>query len=345
MALTLLTEADFRKQIKTAPAAAYLLFGEEDYLKTFALDQAREALCPDETLRCFNELTIDALDYTPDRLRSALMALPMMAEKKLVVLRGLNLSGMKAGELDALCEVLGELEEYSYNTLLIPVAAGLVDEARNPKELSPMLKRLGALLTLVRFDRCTPQKLVGWCARHVEHHGVRVSPAVCGTLIEYCGRNMFTLAAEIDKLCYYVLSKGRDELTAEDVRTVGCHCPEFDSFALTNAILDRNGARALDVLADLRFRRVEPIFVLGEISSMLQRMQLILLLMREGHTPDEIAAAHRWSPFQTAKYARGATAIGQERLRRMILLCTEADVALKSQPKSYLPLETFICSM
>ena len=37
MALTLLKEADFRKEIKSNPQKCYLFFGEEDYMKNFSV--------------------------------------------------------------------------------------------------------------------------------------------------------------------------------------------------------------------------------------------------------------------------------------------------------------------
>ena len=45
--MDLLRESDFRKEIKASPRAGYLFFGDEDYLKAFAVKSARDAICPD----------------------------------------------------------------------------------------------------------------------------------------------------------------------------------------------------------------------------------------------------------------------------------------------------------
>jgi hypothetical protein len=47
--MELLKDADFRRELKGTPRAGYLFFGEEDYLKSFAVKQAREVICPDPT--------------------------------------------------------------------------------------------------------------------------------------------------------------------------------------------------------------------------------------------------------------------------------------------------------
>ena len=45
-AMDLIKEADFRKELKENPRAGYLFFGDEDYLKAFAVQQARDLICP-----------------------------------------------------------------------------------------------------------------------------------------------------------------------------------------------------------------------------------------------------------------------------------------------------------
>ena len=345
MALEILNDTQFRKQIKSEPGTGYLLFGEEDYLKSFALSAACEALCPDRSLSAFNELTLDALDYDAERLRGMLMAMPMMADRKVVILRGMRFADLKPREIDALCEVLEELGEYDYNTLLLVVSAGVLEDSRHPNRIPSLLKRLSQYLTPVRFDRCTPQKLIGWCIRHFEHNGAKATPATCQALIDHCGRSMFTLAGEIDKLSFYALSHGREEVTAKDIATAACRSPEYDAYALTNAVMARQSARALDVLADLKFRRVEPILVLAEIVSLLQDMQLVLMHVKAGKTHAEIASMYRWNEYRVKLYSRHASALGEAELRRLILRCTEADLALKSAAKGYEPLETLVCSI
>lgn len=343
--LNILKDADFRREIKSAPATGYLLFGEEDYLKNLAVSYARETLLGDPSFACFNEIIIDALDFHPEKLRSALMSLPMMADRKVILLRGLDLSSLRQSELDALCEVLGELEEYDYNTVLLPVASGGLDEGYLPKRPSATLTKLCATLRPVRYERCTPQKLIGWCIRHFEHNGAAATPDVCQTLIDSCGRNMMTLASEIDKISYYALSHSRKDVTAEDIRTAACYTAEYDAFAFTGALMERNAARALDILSELKFRRTEPLFVLSEVIRTGCDMLSVLLLTKEGKTPAEIASALKLHEYKVSLYRKSAAAAGEEVVRRMITACHKADAALKLSTTGYAPLEQLICSI
>ena len=48
--MDLIKDADFRKELNNNPRPGYLFFGDEDYLKSFAIKLAREVICPDPTL-------------------------------------------------------------------------------------------------------------------------------------------------------------------------------------------------------------------------------------------------------------------------------------------------------
>lgn len=343
--LTIRKDADFRKEIKSTPAVGYLLFGEEDYLKNIAIDFARQTLCPDEGLRTFNEIILDALDFTPQRLLEALSSLPMFADRKVIVLRGLNFTAMRQTEQEAFCEVLEQLPAYDYNVLLVPVASGALDEGILPKRPSALLTRLSEQLTPVQYEKCTPAKLCGWVGRHFEHNGVSASPELCNHLIEVCGRGMHVLANEIDKISCYVLSHGRTALTAEDIATAACVNVEFDAFAFTNALTDRNHARALAILADMKFRRVEPTVILGEVIRASCDMLAVRRMTMEGRTAQEIGKALVVHEFRIGLYQKSAARRTIEELEATVAACAEADIALKNSlsKSDYLVLERLIC--
>lgn len=340
----ILKDADFRRQIKSAPAAGYLLFGEEDYLKAAAVALAREVLVPDPTFAPFNEIVLDALTYTPDDLRRAFTVLPMMAERKLILLRGLDFTAMRSSEFDSLCRVLEELSDTEDTTLLIPVAAGAIDEGYLPRRPSAQFSRLCTALTPVRFEKCTPEKLRGWCVRHFEHNGATASPALCDELIRTCGRSMFTLASEIDKLSYYALAHGRNEITSEDIAAVASPVAEYDAFAFANAVMEQNAPAALAILSDLKFRRVDPLYLLSEVIRVFCDMLSVLLLTREGKPSTEIASLLKLHEFKVRLYLQN-TAVGEARLRAALAACDRADRIMKLSPQGYSALEDVICSL
>jgi DNA polymerase III delta subunit len=342
--MTILKDADFRKEIKSAPAVGYLLFGEEDYLKNISVEFARQTLCPDEGMRAFNEIILDALDFTPDKLLNALGTLPMFADRKVILLRGLNFTAMRQSEIEGLCQVLEQLSAYDYNTLLLPVAADAMDVGFLPKRPSALLSRLAEMLHIVQYERCTPAKLLGWVARHFEHNGVAASPELCTKVIDLCGRSMHTLASEIDKISYYARSHDRTVLTEADITAAACVTVEFDAFAFANALTDRNHALALAILSDMKFRRVEPTVILGEVIRVSCDLLAIRRMTSEGRTTAEMAKAlGNVHEYKVGLYQKSAARRTVEELQATVAACAEADTALKLSPQGYLVLERLIC--
>ena len=340
--MEIMKEDVFRKQIKKGLSGGYLFFGEEDYLKNFSLTAARNAVCAEETFAIFNDVKIDPLDYSPVALSNALMAPPMMAEQKIVSINGLAICDMKAAELDELYSVLAALKEYDYNVLIISVPADLIDEG-TPSKPSSVITELSKYLTLVKFDSISGSRLTAWVQKHFEHHGVFADAQVCNVLIEKCGKSMFALSAETEKISYYILQHGRSAVTLEDVEKVSVSVITSDAYALTNAILDGKHQEALRALNVLKFRKIEPTLVLPEISSTVLNLLSVKLLQLEGLSAIEIAEITKLKGYKGKLYTSAAAAKSVDKLKRALYLCSEADLSVKSYSQGYEAIERLIC--
>lgn len=341
--MNIIKEADFRKEIKSAPANGYLFFGEEDYMKNFAIKTAISALSPDPSLAFFNEFKLDAFTYTPDALIDALTPLPMMADRKIIVLTGLDFTAMRQGEIDALCEALAQLDEYDYNTLIINAPADRFDPGTLPKRPSSLLQKLSEYLTPVYFEKNTPAKLAAWVSKHFEHNGVTASPEVCALTVDRCGRDMFNLASETEKLAYYVISQGRSEITADDVISIAIPAAEFDAFALTNAIGARNRDEALSILRDLQNRKADPIIIISEITKTVCDITAVMTLHNDGLTAREISEALKIHEYRISLILKNNVKLPV--CHRMIKCCKEADLEIKMSRDSYSVIEKLICTI
>ena len=341
----IINEAEYRKQIGKTAGKAYLFFGDEDYLKVHAVRLTRENLCPEPAFAVFNDVTIDAVDYTPEGLLSAISAPPMMSDGKLVLLRGMDFTAMKQAEIDGLVETLALLSEYDLTTVVIYVAAGLIDAGYLPKRPSSLFKRLAEVAVPVQFDTVSGARLVAWCAKHFAHFGVTAGPDECRALLDLSGQNMFVLASEIEKLAYYVRANGRDALTAADVRGVASPQYTVNAFALSNAVLAGNYKEALEVLSVMKFERAEPTVVLGELSRTLCDMHAVRLLLDAGRTTKEIAEILKQNEYKVGLIVRAVFRVPTARIIRAVDLCAAADLSLKRSAGDYAAIETLICSL
>ena len=341
--MNIIKEADFRRAIKSSPDKCYLFYGDEEYMKNYSLSLARQTLCPDETLAFFNEIKLDSISYSPSSLQDAIMPAPMMADRKLITVQGVDFKAIKQSDVDELCSVLDTLDEYDYNTVIIVTMADKFDAGRSPKSPSTTLQKLSERATCVNFEKNTPARLCTWLQKHFEHNGVSASSDVCMALIDRCGRDMYALANETDKLSYYALSGGRNAVTREDVTLIAIAATEYDAFAFTNAIAARRREEALGILYDMKSRRIDPIIIMGEVRRTACDIMSISTLMRDGATAAEISRTVGMHEFPVTKIMNAQ--IPDSVCRHMIDACQAADLEIKSFSDGYSVLERLICTI
>lgn len=345
--MEILKEADLRRRWKEPKGGIYIFFGDEDYLKAHLIETARKGICPDEGLACFNDITIDFPDYSANALEDALSVPPMMCECKLVVLRSFRFDTLmrKPSDVDSLIAILEHYREDESNLLIISVVAGGIDEGYLPKKPSELLTRLSKVANLVQFEQPSPAKLAVWTQRHLESEGVSVSPQLAGFFVEYCGRNMVALLPEIRKLSAYVHAGGRREATREDILAACLPQSDYDTFALSNALLSGNRAKMLEVLAIMKFRRVKPEIIMAEISRICADLLFCKTMLEDGQSDEAISAAlDMKSVWKAGLYAKAARPLPRERIAALAHRAAHADLAMKSYGKrGYEEIEKFIC--
>lgn len=345
--MDIISNSDFSKKIKENPDGNYLFYGEEDYLKSHAIKSLKDAMGIDEALEIFNFVTLDVLDYTPDKLIDMLSMPPMMAEKKLVVLSGLNIKKMvNKSDFNELLDAIAHVDEFDYNVLVLTVPNGNITEEMPKKAPTGALKVLSERLQPVKFEAPTPQKLALWVMRHFEHHGVKANGADCAYLVDYCGKNMFALANEIEKLAIYARSQNRDTLLRDDITNICSAEMEYGAFEFSNAILDGRKGEALNILSVMKFKQVEPLIIMGELSGIFSDLLKIKIMLLSGKSNQQIASETGINVHKIGIYATSARRMELSHLQKIVAMVAETDLAMKFRFDSgYLNLEKLICSL
>lgn len=341
----IITEAEFRKRLQGPISGCYVFYGEEDYLKAYCIKAARERICPDEGLACFNDITVDFQDFSVEALTDALAAPPMMCDCKLVTVRSFDFGAIKPSEVEGLLALMGAYRGDPTNLLIVSVVPEGVDMGY-AKRPSALCKKLMEVCTPVHFEASTPARLAAWAARHFKHESIDVDERTARFFVEYCGKSMYVLSAEIEKLCAYLHGAGRSDVKEEDIRAVSVPEESCDAFALTDALLTGDRAAALAALSVMRFRQVEPIYVLGEISQTFCLLYQIRRLAEGGVDKRDIGRVFRppVHEYRVDRFLRATSRYSEEALTRAIDLCADADIAMKSYAKrNYEQIEKLIC--
>ncbi len=246
------TPSAVRQQIASGtPDPVYLILGEDDVEKAALAHQFEELV--EDGLRAFNVETIhpgdvaagDRLAAVVDSLLDAVMTLPMMAPRRVVVVfqakdllvpKRESTAGTKALErLEAL------LEKPPAQTTLVLVSATLDKRTRLYKLLARQatIVECGALADQADAER--------WIKTRVSAAGVAIEPAAARLLAERCGPDVKRLRNDIDRLLLYTL--GQALVTVADVRDIAGPAALQDDWAMANAIEAGDARGALRQLA------------------------------------------------------------------------------------------------
>ena len=340
-----MTEAEFKQELKCLNGG-YLFFGGEDYLKySYSREVKKNVL--DGMFDEFNHIIIYAEEYSPSTLSNAIFTLPMMAEKKLVELRGVDFNGMKKADIEALDQVLCQLKENAHTILLIRADNEYFNPGRLPRAPSEIYKMLTKYLTPVEFEFPSSARLKAWILRHFSQGKVEFGAELCDYLVSSCGHDMWCLSQEIDKLCAYANQNGLEKIEKSHIDLVCCKTIEYDDFQLTNALLERNKALAFETLRRQKSAHASPQIVLSSVIRLYTDMLMVQKLSQEGMSKSQIASAINMHEFRVGKYLSAVSGIGPKRLERAVELCREADIKSKSSSNltHYIAVERLISSI
>jgi DNA polymerase-3 subunit delta len=199
---------------------AYYLYGEDDYLKEEALRKLIDAAV-DPSTRDFNLDVRKGSELDAATLDSLLASMPMMAERRVIVVRDVNTLKKDArGALEAY------LRAPASDVVVILTAAA---EAKVDKFLSEVA-------VAIDCERLTGAQVPKWIVARVEKHlRMRISGAAVELLQSAVGSDLSELAIELDKLAAYCGEREIDETAVADI--VGVRRDEtparlFDAIAM-----------------------------------------------------------------------------------------------------------------
>lgn len=289
---------------------AYLLAGAEPLLRDDALDAIEAAVIGDGP-RDFNLERLEVGKVAPGRLEEALDSLPIMAERRLVVLREPEGRG---GKLDAawgsvIESWLARIDDASPSVLVIVCAkvdkrTKWVKAFRNPAAL------------VVCEAPVKARELAEFLAREARRQGIELEPAAAALLADRVGPQLLLLRQEIEKAS--LLAGPGEPVTRKHVELAVSAVAEEPIWDLTDAIGQGRVAEAVDLLSRLLSQGAAPPAILGALASHFRR------LVRVGH-----GEAVAGPPFVVRKLEQQARRYPARRLVTCLRAIHRTDVELK----------------
>ena len=251
---------------------AYLLAGEETWLRDESLAAIRAA-AQGEVANAFDFERLEGERTGAGRLLDALRALPVLAERRLVVLREPEArKGKSEGLVEALAGAVGELTAQR-QTLLVVVAARI-------DRRSAWVRAFAEPAALVACDPPKGAKAVAaFAAQEARRRKIPLGPGAAEALADAVGPQLLRLASELEKAS--LLAGPGQRVTREHVLESVSAVADEKIWELTDATFEGRSADALTVLARLLGGGVPAPVVLGALASQLRR----LARARAGETP------------------------------------------------------------
>lgn len=299
-------------------ACVYLLQGEEEFVKEKALEALQKKILP-EGLEALNETTLQ--NPSVSAIIEAAWTLPLMAEKRLVVVYELGMLSAKTTEnKDETDRLIQYLENPTQTTCLVFYCKTMPD-AR--KRLTKALQKSAAV---VQFDRLGDMQLTKWIQSRLRPKEITSESAML--LAFTAGRELMTLSREIAKLDAY--TGARQSVTQEDIKEIVTPSLECTVFQMVDALIEGKEGQAFQFLASMLENGESRIGILAVITRQYRNLLQLSLLLLENLPESQIAQRVGIPSFVVRKLRRQAQAEGAERLKKKLALCVDTDFAIKS---------------
>ena len=290
-----------KKRLNDGIARVYIVEGDDYYLYDKAFSMIKNACRI--TLDDFNINIFDDESFNLNKFFNATEMLPVIDQKRLVVLKGCKIN---EGEKKALAEMLMHIPKTT--TVLI------LDYNNNFE----YLKKDFVLVDANRMDEQTVRKLV---VAYLAKQDRQISPEALIGLIEACNGYLTRIFSELNKLMYYqpqnpLITKNMvDELVTKDI--------EFSIFELTEALSKKQGDRALLILK--RMKKDQGVFTL--IANQFRRLFYASISDLSNAELAKLLGVKEYAITKARQLAKG---FSKAQLNKICGMLEEFDYAVKS---------------
>jgi DNA polymerase III subunit delta len=297
-------------------APVYVIASDHPVLVDRALAAIRDAAV-EPAWRAFNYDVIEG-KASASRIISAAQTLPMLAPRRMVLVRDLAL--LPADELAGLVPYL---DAPSPSTVLV----GLTSKLDKRLKLYAAAAKKGWLHVLE-----APRHPAPWIRDEAKARGVKLTGDAVERLAEAVGNDLSRLALVIDQLAIYKDSGKGGAVTADDVEDLVADTRERSVFELTDAIGAGDLGGALAAVASLCDQRQSALGVIAMLARFVRQIGQLHAARAAGLGKGELAAAVGVPPFVVDKLAQQGRRLAPPAVVRAQRMLHDADRALKGQP-------------
>ncbi len=258
--MNIVYENDIKRDISSENfAPVYLFYGDDSYLKKHYTDILIKKIAGEDEV--FNlskfERNIDLQIFY-----DAVNQMPMFSDKKCVLVDDYDFEHDEKSVFDSVCELLSDVGNNCIVILKFDAIELDLKKNQKAKKLLSSVEKSGGKAVLLNH-RSTGE-LKAMLIRGAKKRGFNLPDSVATYIIESVGEDINTLKNELDKLCFFCEN---GEINKENVDFVCSKTVEASVYDYVREIINCNITNALKMLDNMFYNRIEPMAILGTVSS------------------------------------------------------------------------------
>ncbi|TSC55730.1 MAG: hypothetical protein G01um101418_751 [Parcubacteria group bacterium Gr01-1014_18] len=273
----------------------------------------------------------DVAVFNWDRLRSMVSGSALFGKKRLVILR--EPSAFFSPEDMENFEAALPLFRISLNSLVVVESEkkAVPRAKKSTKDTSSESKRkkkevnLEDLFSLAEKKEWSlpPGGMASWIrARFAQHH-IEADENAVRLIAMASGEDLFRAASEVDKLMAYAGGMGAKGVTGEMASSLIFVEPEWNVFALLDALAKKNKDLAVRIFEDMK-EKTENVATIGLLANHVRQLSIVKSAMEEG-TLSEV----KLHPFVVSKLREQAALFSWDRIRALVESLLNLDRRIK----------------
>lgn len=234
----------------TTTFPAYLLLGEEDFLKEETIEGLRSRFLSHQTKDLnYSVFYAKERNFNLKQMLDDLNTMPFLSKKRLVILR--DADSLPPSEKESILAYLQHPKESSI----------LVIDSPSPSIKGGFLLEVSKMAQLVYSRRLADSGINAWLVKKAGQSGKKILPEAIETIKENLPNDLRILSSNMENIILY--TGKRSLITRQDVEMVTGRGPSRTAFDLINTIGNKDAKKSLHIFSSLKKDRKKETELLG----------------------------------------------------------------------------------
>ena len=291
---------------------AYLLYGEEDYLRLNYRNMLRKAMVADDDM---NYSYYEGKDCNLSEIADLSSTMPFFAERRLIMIEN---SGMLKSGSEEMIKIIKDAPETTF----------FVFTEKEVDKRNKLFKTISDVGYVCEFKMLKEDDIVKWVLSKLGKEGKRITRDNMTLLISRIGLDMNTVKNETDKIIAY--THGREEVTAEDINELCVAQLQDKVFDMIDAMAVKDKDKVIRLYSDLLALKEPQMKILVLLGKQFSNLMAVKEMSENGNANNVIAEKLGIRPFFVGKYIAQSKKFTLKQLREAMNDCIEADNSVKT---------------